>query len=518
MDLRTLLAELDAPSVVGDASREILGITHDSREVHPGVLFAALRGRTFDGHAFIGEAVGRGAVALLVDRAVQAPAGVTVVRVAETRRALAQVSAAFAGHPSRRLRAIGVTGTNGKGATTYLVEAILRAAGRRCGIIGTMGIVADGRLTPTERTTPEAPDLQRALQMMADSGLEYVAVEVASHALAQERVTGCRFEVGVFTNLTRDHLDFHRSMEAYRAAKVRLFAMLPPGGWAVLNADDQAWSVMRAVTPARVMTYGLGVGAQVRGRRLRLHLHGSEFAAETPAGNVSVTLRLAGAFNVANALAAMAVGITQEVPLTTIAEALAAMPGIPGRFESVDEGQPFAVIVDYAHTPDGLDNVLRTARQVAEGHLIVVFGCGGDRDRPKRPVMGSIAARWADHVIVTSDNPRSEDPDAIIDEIRPGVEEGVAARAAAAPGRPGVRVDYEPDRRRAIGMALAAAGPGDLVVIAGKGHESYQEIAGTRFPFDDRQVARDLLRSDARDPAKQARAAGRAHGGGAGAP
>lgn len=517
MDLRTLLTELDAPSVVGDAGREILGITHDSREVYPGVIFAALRGRTFDGHAFIAEAAERGAVAVLVDRAVQAPAGVTTVRVAETRRALAQISAVLAGHPARRLRMIGVTGTNGKGATTYLVEAILRAAGRRCGIIGTTGMVADGHVTQTERTTPEAPDLQRALRMMFESGQEYVAVEVASHALAQERVTGCRFEVGVFTNLTRDHLDFHRSMEAYRAAKARLFAVLPPGGWAVLNADDPAWRVMRAVTQARVMTYGLEAGAQVRGRGLRLHLRGSEFAAETPAGSVPVALRLAGAFNVANALAAMAVGITQEVPLATIAEALAAMPGIPGRFESVDEGQPFAVVVDYAHTPDGLENVLSTGRQVAEGRLITVFGCGGDRDRPKRPVMGRIAALWSDHVIVTSDNPRSEAPGAIIDEIRPGVVEGVAARAAAAPGGPAVRIDYEPDRRRAIGMALAAAGPGDLVIIAGKGHESYQEIAGTRFPFDDRQVARGLLRSEARGPAEQAGAAGRGRGRGPGA-
>jgi UDP-N-acetylmuramoyl-L-alanyl-D-glutamate--2,6-diaminopimelate ligase len=307
-------------------------------------------------------------------------------------------------------------------------------------------------------------------------------------------------------------------MEAYRAAKARLFAMLPAGGWAVLNADDPAWKVMRAVTPARVMTYGLEAGAQVRGRGLRLHLRGSEFVAETPAGTVPVALRLAGAFNVANALAAMAVGITQEVPLATIAEALAAMPGIPGRFESVDEGQPFAVIVDYAHTPDGLDNVLRTARQVAEGRLITVFGCGGDRDRPKRPVMGRIAASWSDHVIVTSDNPRSEEPGGIIDEIRPGVEEGVATRAAAAPGGPAVRVDYEPDRRRAIGMALAAARPGDLVIIAGKGHESYQEIAGNRFPFDDRQVARGLLRPEVLGTAEQAGAAGHGRGGGHGAP
>ncbi len=485
MELRALLTELDAPSVVGDPGCQIRGLAYDSRDVQPGFLFGALRGAFHDGHDFIVDAVARGAVAVLVDREVSVPPGVTVVRAAASRRALAQISAAFFGHPSRRLRLIGVTGTNGKGATTYLVEAILRAAGRPCGIIGTMGIVIDGEVLPSARTTPEAPDLQGALRTMVERGRQYVAMEVASHALAQERVTGCRFEAGVFTNLTRDHLDFHHSMEAYLAAKARLLAMLPPSGWAILNADDPSAAVMRAVTPAQVMTYGLRGPAGVRGHDLSLHLRGAKFVAETPAGTVPVTLRLAGAFNVANALAAIGVGITQGIPLATIAKALAAMPGIPGRFESVDEGQPFAVIVDYAHTPDGLENVLRTAREVTQGRLIAVFGCGGDRDRAKRPMMGRIAAERADHVIVTSDNPRSEDPVAIIDEIRPGVEAGTAGR--------GVRVDYEPDRRRAIARAIAAAGAGDLVLIAGKGHEPYQLIAGVQHRFDDRQVAREIL-------------------------
>jgi UDP-N-acetylmuramoyl-L-alanyl-D-glutamate--2,6-diaminopimelate ligase len=497
MELRALLTEVDAPSVVGDAGCQIRGLAYDSRVVEPGFLFAALRGRTHDGHAFIGEAVARGAVAVLVDRHLPPPPGVTLVRVADSRRALGQMSAAFAGHPSRRLRVIGVTGTNGKGATTFLIEAVLRAAGRRCGIIGTMGIVVDGAVIPSARTTPEAVDLQRALAHMVACGCDYAAMEVASHALAQERVAGCAFAVGVFTNLTRDHLDFHRSMEAYQAAKARLFASLPAQGWAVLNADDPASAVMRAVTPARVITYGLRTAADVRGRDVSLRLDGSSFVAETPAGSVPVTLRLAGGFNVANALAALAVGLTQGVPLDTIADALASMPGIPGRFERVDEGQPFAVIVDYAHTPDGLENVLRTAREIARGRLIVVFGCGGDRDRTKRPQMGRIAAEWADHVFVTSDNPRTEDPEAIIAEIRPGVEEGIAARVGrhASPGT--VRAQFDPDRRRAIAAAIAAAAAGDIVVIAGKGHETYQEIAGVRHPFDDREVVRAVLRGDA---------------------
>ncbi len=489
MQLRALLSELDAPAVAGDPDREILGLTHDSRAVAPGFLFAALRGATHDGVVFIPEAIARGAVAVLVDREVRAPEGVAVVRVAHARRALGQLAAAFFKHPSRRLCVIGVTGTNGKGATTYLVEAILRAAGRHCGIIGTMGVIVDGETAPSNRTTPEAPDLQAALALMVERGCGDVAVEVTSHALAQERVSGCRFEVGVFTNLTRDHLDFHRSMEAYRAAKARLFAVLPAQGWAVLNADDPSAPVMRAVTRARVLTYGLRARAEVRARDVRLHLRGSEFVAETPAGTVSVSLQLAGGFNVANALAALAVGTTQGIPLKTMAEALAEMPGIPGRFESIGAGQPFAVIVDYAHTPDALENVLRTAREITRGRLIAVFGCGGDRDRTKRPHMGRIAAEWSDHVVVTSDNPRSEDPQAIIEEIRPGVEAAASARA--------VIVEFEPDRRRAIAAAIEAAKAGDMVVVAGKGDETYQEIAGVKYPFDDREVVREVVRGQA---------------------
>ncbi|MGH2403561.1 MAG: UDP-N-acetylmuramoyl-L-alanyl-D-glutamate--2,6-diaminopimelate ligase [bacterium] len=506
MELRALLTEVYAPSVVGDAARPVRGIAYHSREVQPGFLFAAIKGLTDDGLTFIDEAVARGAIVILADRDVPATggrggtaSGVTVVRVADARRALAQISAAFYDHPSRRLRVIGVTGTNGKGATTYLTEAILRGAGLPCGIIGTMGIVIDGAVQASDRTTPEAPDLQHALQTMVERGRQYVAVEVASHALALERVTGCRFVVGVFTNLTRDHLDFHRSMEAYRAAKARLIAMTEPSGWTVLNADDPATAVMRAVSRARVLTYSLHRSADVRGRDLALHFRGSEFTADTPAGTIRVALRLSGAFNVANALAALTVGLTQEVPLATMADALAAMPGIPGRFEAVEEGQPFAVVVDYAHTPDGLENVLRAAREITTGRLITVFGCGGDRDRTKRPIMGRIAAQWADLVIVTSDNPRSEDPQAIIDEICPGIEAGRAGRR--------VHVELEPDRRRAIVAAVDAAGAGDLVLIAGKGHEPYQEIAGKRHPFDDREVVREALRGASSQPGRERRTA-----------
>ncbi len=494
MRLRALLAELDAPSVVGDVEVEIQGLAYDSREVLPGFLFAALRGAVHDGRAFAADAVARGAVAVVADRGVGPLPGVAVIRVADARRALAQMSAALAGHPSRELSVIGVTGTNGKGATTYLIEAILRGAGRTCGIIGTMGVIVGGEVLPSTRTTPEAPDLQRTLRAMAEHGQRYAAVEVASHALAQERSTGVRFNVGVFTNLTRDHLDFHRSMEAYRAAKARLFALLPDDGWAVLNADDPASAVMRAVTRARTMTYGVRRPAEVQGREIRLRLNGSSFLVETPQGTMPIELQLAGAFNVSNALGAIAVGLIHGVPLAAIAEALAAMPGIPGRFESVDAGQPFAVVVDYAHTPDGLDNVLRAAREITDGRLIAVFGCGGDRDRTKRPEMGRIAVSWADHVIVTSDNPRTEAPSAIIDDIRPGIGVG-AAEQSGEDGRRAQRVEYDADRRSAIFAAVGAASDGDLVLIAGKGHEAYQEIGGIRHPFDDREVVREALRA-----------------------
>jgi UDP-N-acetylmuramoyl-L-alanyl-D-glutamate--2,6-diaminopimelate ligase len=505
MELRALLTDVDSPSVAGDAARHIRGIAYDSRDTRPGFLFAALRGRTQDGHHFIDDAVSRGAVVVVIDRPAAVPAGVTVIRVADSRRALGQISAAFYGHAGRAMRLVGATGTNGKGATTFLVESILRAAGYRCGIVGTMGTIIDGQVEETARTTPEAPDLQKALRSMADRGCGWAAIEVASHALAQERVTGCEFEAGIFTNLTRDHLDFHGSMDVYRAAKARLFAQLPRSGWAILNADDPSWPVMRAVTPARVMTYAADGPADVRARDVRLHLTGSQFVAETPAGRIDVALRLAGGFNVANALGALALGVAYEIPLAIIADALAATPGIPGRFESITEGQPFAVVVDYAHTPDGLENVLRTAREVTAGRLIAVFGCGGDRDRTKRPVMGRLAANWADVVVVTSDNPRTERPEAIIDEIRPGVDEGVRAGARA-----GRRIDvrYDSERQRAIASALEAATAGDMVVIAGKGHETYQEIVGVKHPFDDREVARVWLREHGFGAGRAARVGG----------
>jgi len=487
--LADLLTALDGARVHGDAARPVRGLAYDSRQVASGDLFAAIRGFTHDGHAFAPDAVARGAVAVLVERRLALPDGVTQVVVPDTRAALGPLAAAFYGHPSRDLMVIGVTGTNGKGVTTYFVDAILAAAGHRPAVIGTMGVKGPQGTAETARTTPEAPDLQRLLRDLRDQGVTHVAMEVASHALALHRVAGTHVRVAVFTNLTRDHLDFHGTFEAYREAKRRLFEMVAPDGAAVVNADDPAGEVMAAASRAPVLRFtlrppGALPAGWVAARDVQLELHGSTFTLEAEGRRVPARLRIGGGFNVANALAAVGVGVALEVPLETAVAALAEVRGVPGRFEPVDEGQAFAVVVDYAHTPDGLENVLRTARQITPGRVIVVFGCGGDRDRTKRPVMGRLAVELADLAVVTSDNPRSEEPRAIIEEILEG------ARAV-----PSARYAVEPDRRAAIALAIGEARPGDCVVIAGKGHEPYQEIAGVRHPFDDRVVAREVLRA-----------------------
>lgn len=496
MTLDALLTGLPSAQVRGPDGQTITDIAYHSGAVRPGGLFVAVRGLRHDGHAFVPEAVSRGAAAVVVERPVEIAPTITQVVVPDTRLALALLSCAFFRHPSRDLTLIGITGTNGKGTTAYLLEAALVRAGRSAGIIGTMGVKVGSQTTPLDRTTPEAPDLQRLLRQMADRGVRDVVMEVASHALALHRVAGCRFRGAVFTNLTQDHLDFHQTLEAYRAAKRTLFEMVEPDGIAVVNADDPSAAVMTAASRAPVLTYGITASADVRAEDLRLDLDGANFTAVTPQGRRAVRLRLHGRFNIANALAAIATGQRLGVTLDVIAQALAEFAGVPGRFEAVVEGQPFGVIVDYAHTPDGLENVLQAARGFMTGRLLVVFGCGGDRDRTKRPLMGRIAAGLADVAIVTSDNPRSEAPTAIIEEIVAGIQDpGSRIQDQLARGpRPQARVEVEPDRRKAIFRALELARPGDVVVIAGKGHEPYQEIKGVKYPFDDRVVAREALR------------------------
>lgn len=483
MRLRELISHLRSCQLRGPDSVEVRGIAYDSRRVRPGDLFCAVPGQHQDGHRFVDEACSRGAVAVLVERPVEV--AVPQVVVPSVREAMGPLASAFWGHPSHRLEVVGVTGTNGKGAVTFLVRAVLEAAGVPCGIVGTLGAWVGGGWETLERTTPEAPDLHALLSRMVGAGLRAAAVEVASHALAQERVGGVRFRVAAFTNLTQDHLDFHGTWEAYRDAKAKLFQRVDPDGLSVVNRDDPHGAYMASCSRAPVLTYGLSSRAAVRAEDVRVGRDGCTFEAVTPAGRVRVRLRLVGRFNVYNALCALAVGVHRGVSLEAAARALESVRAIPGRFERIEAGQPFSVVVDYAHTPDGLANVLAAAREITPGRVIVVFGCGGDRDRGKRPLMGQVAARMADHVVVTSDNPRSEDPLAIVEEILQGLRSAEGA---------GATYDVEPDRREAIRKALRLAAPEDAVLICGKGHETVQVFRDRTVPFDDREEARRALR------------------------
>lgn len=492
MQLSELASHLLVRRLIGDPDTAVAGLAADSRRVEPGQLFVCLTGYRTDGHDYAAQAVERGAAALVATR--ELPLPVPQLIVPDTRHALAVLADAYYGRPSRRLRPIGVTGTNGKTTTTFLIERILQDAGIPTGVIGTIEARYPGKARPMSGTTPDALELQRLLREMADAGTERCVMEVSSHALEQGRVKGTRFRTAVFTNLTQDHLDFHGTMEAYADAKGLFFSRLgnafedDPGlrTYAVLNADDPASEKFARLTAAEVVTYGIERDAHVRATNIAITARGTSFTAETFRGAVPVQLRLVGKFNVYNALAALAAAMCEGIAPERAAASLAGVAGVAGRVEAVDEGQPFAVIVDYAHTPDGLDNVLRTVKELAEGKVICVFGCGGDRDRTKRPVMGRIAAAYADRVIVTSDNPRSEDPLAIMRDIEAGLKE-----AGTAPDR----YVMEPDRRAAIQIAVEMASPGDVVLIAGKGHETYQIIGGVTHDFDDRLAARAALRS-----------------------
>jgi UDP-N-acetylmuramoyl-L-alanyl-D-glutamate--2,6-diaminopimelate ligase len=480
------LGELDGFELTGDPDVEVDAITHDSRRVEPGACFACIPGARTDGHDHAPEAVARGAVALLVERPL--PLAVPQARVPSVRAALGPLAATLYGHPSETMRVLGVTGTNGKTTTTYLLEAIGRRAGERVGVIGTVGARIAGETVATEHTTPEASDLQELLARMRDATVSTVAMEVSSHALEQHRVDGVQFAAVCFTNLSHEHLDYHGTLDAYFEAKARLFDPRRARSAAV-NVDDPR---------------GLELAARVRTTDLDLWTfavddESADVTAETPsfapdgtaftlvdrrAGErVALRLPLVGPFNLANALAAAATARAAGVPLAAIADGLAQPLVVPGRFERVDAGQPFAVLVDYAHTPDALGRVLAAARPLAGagGRVVCVFGCGGDRDPAKRPLMGAAVAAAADVAVLTSDNPRSEDPQAIADAVLPGLATGPAA------------VTVELDRRVAIATALAAAAPGDVVVIAGKGHETGQTAGGRTRPFDDRVVARAEL-------------------------
>jgi len=461
------------------------GVTHDSRRVEPGWVFVALRGLKADGVEFAPQAIAAGAAAVVADRTPRAPTEVPWLVVADARLALAWSAAAFFGHPSRQMRVVGITGTNGKTTTSFLVRAIFEAAGVPCGLLGTVTYRVGEREIAAARTTPEAPELQGLMRDMADAGCGACAMEVSSHALALGRADSIHFAAGVFTNLTRDHLDFHANMEEYFAAKRRLFELLPAGAPAAINLDDpRGPAIVEAV--GRPVTYALNRPADVTPGPLSISLDGLDFDIRTPRGEVHVRSALVGRPNVYNILAAASVAAALDVPLEAVEGGVARLPGVPGRFERVSSAaDDITVIVDYAHTDDALRNLLEMARPLASRRLITVFGAGGDRDRTKRPLMGMVAARLSDVVIVTSDNPRTEDPQRIIDEINLGAAQETRQRS--------VDVATVVDRRDAILHAVSQASAGDVVLIAGKGHEKYQEIGGRLLPFDDVAVAREAL-------------------------
>jgi UDP-N-acetylmuramoyl-L-alanyl-D-glutamate--2,6-diaminopimelate ligase len=483
-----LLAALPEKRVIGDPPRSVSSISGDSRRVEPGGCFVAVPGFKQDGRRFIPEAVRRGATVVVTEGEPVAGLSVAQVLVPSVRVSLARLAGAFYGHPSRQLTLVGITGTNGKTTTSYLVEALLRARGLATGVIGTIQYVLGNETRPASQTTPEALDLQSMLAQMRDGGVRGVAMEVSSHALSLARADGLAFDVAVFTNLTQDHLDFHGTLENYRLAKRRLFELLAespkPVRTAVVNADDPAGATMAQGLDVAVLPFGLGPAARVRAVEHVSSIDGIRMTVETPRGRVGLTSPLIGEHNVMNLLGAVATGLALGLEPSAIAEALAAVGTVPGRFEQVRTGQPFLVVVDYAHTPDALERVLTTARKLTRGRLGVVFGCGGDRDRTKRPIMGEIAARLGDRVWVTSDNPRSERPEAILDEVVAGIRRTGAAAS---------RYVAEADRGAAIRGALGWAEAGDTVVIAGKGHETYQIVGAEVLPFDDREIAREIL-------------------------
>jgi UDP-N-acetylmuramoyl-L-alanyl-D-glutamate--2,6-diaminopimelate ligase len=471
--LATLAAELGAARIVGDASVEVDSLAYDSRKAGAGTLFFCVPGEKSDGHDFAAAAVEAGAVGLVVERELEL--GVAQIVVPDARAAMAPLAARFWGAPTAELRVVGITGTNGKTTTAFLVREILEAAGVRSGLLGTVRQVVGGTEEEVERTTPEAIDLQATFRRMREAGDEACVMEVSSHALELHRCDAIHFEVALFTNLTQDHLDFHGDMESYFRSKRRLFKMAPEV--AIVNVDDPYGRRLAAELECTTFS-AEGADADFVADGISFDTAGAEFSV----GAVRVRTRLPGHFNVANALAAFAATSALGIAEEAIAQGLSRAERVPGRFEPIDEGQDFVVLVDYAHTPDSLENVLRAARRLSKGRVVSVFGAGGDRDRDKRPKMGRAGAALSDLAIVTSDNPRSEDPAAIIAEVVAGVEDGA-------------EVEVEPDRRAAITRALAAARPGDTVVIAGKGHEQGQEFEhGRKVPFDDREVAREELR------------------------
>jgi len=486
MHLKELLKHIGAIKSEGPLEREIVGIAYDSRRVTPGMVFVAIPGLNVDGHDFILNAVERGAAAIICERNGFVPQRAAKIKVADARQAMAQAAAAYFQHPSSRLKVIGVTGTNGKTTVAFMIKQILEAAGVKTGLIGTVRYEIGERVIPAQRTTPESPEIQQMMAQMLRADCTACVMEVSSHALEQQRVGAVEFDVAIFTNLTQDHLDYHHTMDAYYEAKKKLFAALETGSKpavAVINIDDAYGERLAHEVHAEVMlTYGFDEAAMLRAGQIQLGRDATDMVVETPAGGFACHLPLTGRHNVYNALAAIGAGLGLQVDLAAIRAALAVLRPVPGRLEKVEAGQPFGVFVDYAHTDDALHNVLTTLREITPGRLLLLFGCGGNRDAGKRPKMGKVAAELADFTLISSDNPRKESPDKIARQIESGFLQ--------------VRPDnyrIELDRRRAIDEIIRSAQSGDSVLIAGKGHETYQEFEDTVVPFDDRVYVRETL-------------------------
>jgi UDP-N-acetylmuramoyl-L-alanyl-D-glutamate--2,6-diaminopimelate ligase len=471
----------------GRGDTRVTAVVYDSRRSIAGSVFVALRGLKTDGTEFVAQAIERGAVAIVSESARSEGVATPWLVVSDARLSLAQLADRFYDHPSRKMPVVGVTGTNGKTTTAYLLASMLDAAGLQAGLLGTVTYRLGGEEREASRTTPEAPDVQQLLHEMLQQGCRATVMEVSSHALALKRVDGMRFAAGIFTNLTRDHLDFHADMETYFLAKRRLFELLPDDAPGVINVDDPRGASLVDVCK-RPVTFAISKPADVTPGPLEITLNGLTFDVRTPRGTINVSSTLVGRPNVYNILAAVATAVAMDLPLDAIAQGVRTLPGVPGRFEVVSSANDeVTVVVDYAHTDDALRNLLETARPLSPKRLVTVFGCGGDRDRTKRPLMGMVAERLSDVVVITSDNPRSEDPQRIIDEIKRGVP-----AASQATGRtPDIRTVV--DRREAIEMAVDLSEPGDVVLIAGKGHEKYQQIGDRVLPFDDGEVARAAL-------------------------
>ena len=478
---------LEDAVIIGNRDTVITGIEHDSRKVQQGTLFVCIPGVHVDGHKFIPQAVVAGASAIVTTREdVEVPQGIAVLRVKELQPALDTIVPYFHDYPARKMRVVGITGTNGKTTTSYITRAILRKAGYKVGLIGTIQIMIEDEVLPIHNTTPDVVELQHTLAMMRDKGMDYVVMEVSSHALDQNRVAGIEFDTAVFTNLTQDHLDYHKTLENYMLAKAKLFDHVSEKGCktgktAVVNIDDAASATMLAHAKCDHLTYAIEKEADLRATDILVHANGAEFVLHHESfGEMKLSLHITGIFNVYNVMSAVGAALSEHIDASVIKEALEAFTAVPGRFELVKAGQDFSIIVDYAHTPDGVENVLKTARKIAKRRIIAVFGCGGDRDRTKRPIMGRLAAELADVVIATSDNPRTENPAFILSQVEEGVEEAIGTK----------HHELIVDRRQAIYRAVEMAEKDDIVVILGKGHENYQILKDKTIHFDDKEEAR----------------------------